>query len=1308
MAGTWYVDDDNYNPAYSTYADYENAGLDGKSEATAFGTIQIAVTKASNSDTIIVLPGTYDKDSGSGLGNARVHIAKYGLTLRSKEGKAVTHIVGAPDPETGGAGPNALKCVFIANNHVTVEGFTLRGGRSADASDTGWPGRGGAAGSNYGTGENYLVDCAIYDTISSYAAVFQVNCLRCEISGCTSLVPGDPHIYSANLINCFVHDNKANNYLIWGGKICNTTVASEANYSHMTRASSIYNCIFDSGNGDMYTPNVTSNISLRGSVLIAPAAGDCHPRAGTAADGTGDAQCIGDLGVRDDLELYFDFEGKPIPKTGRINLGCYQSTKAAAGGRINFAGTYSVDGNYPHRVAAYAYPETYPTQFMVTAATGRLVKGVITGAASAVRTPDLDDTIALMPPAGANQAITFTAHAAEAELWVAADGNDETGDGTQKNPYRTIQHAIDAASTNTVVNVGPGTYGIGEAHYPVNASSEEVTQYGKAAVTVYDKCVRVVSTEGAEKTFIVGTVDPDYAADATLPGCGPNAARCVLMSGGSNNGSSVSGFTLTGGATARSGDAVSWGGGYFCPKGYNAVTDCIVSNNAAHVCAGGYAGRVERCLFMDNKGDGSTAGGDWNSPIFGCVFAGNPASSTANGAICGNAIAYNCTLIGASDEFPFAQNASGTKIYNSIIFGGDQNCPNMTRSGNVLWGGTDPDLRTSEKFADPLFAAPAAGDYSIKSISPALGAGDLTAGNYFANSSTGYGGGRLIFTNGLPLAGAVQDLAACGAELFVDAANGGIAVEDGVIGYNDMSLAGMVTLAPTNGTRPCVGYLVNGVTNYFADLGDGRRFITVDQAVAAGGINVTALYSQDWHVDAVSGNDANPGCKAFPLRTLAASMENAAAGDTVHAAPGDYNQGMMCHDPNYNAVSSRVVVASNVELIADEGPEVTFITGANSPNPVTPTPSSLFAGGGPGAVRCVYLRANATVRGFTIRNGRQNGTSDNDANGHAAGILGTSAWTATAYNCVITNCCGWRGGGVHGVTAVNCRFVDCKSASGSAGRGAAFIGCVFGPGCNGQYIDYPSGSGVHNCTFLEYANAVANCGNSTPVCNSIVIGKVVAKSTNLMTLRNCIITPDAIDEASAPYVTLDNCREMDAAEMLLNEDGSLQSGSPAIDTGSNQLVRVELDGKDFCGGQRIYNGNVDVGAYEYDWRASYARTIHPSRCAVTAASPDVLQGEGKVLVTGTLDATFIGTGGGRRYSVKVPVNVTGNGRLDIVSDGAVLASYTLADGAQTFVRRSVNDTDAYSFVYVPGESDTGCAEIGSALWHAAGFSIGFR
>ena len=50
-AGTWYVDDDKYG-----------SSGDGRSAATAFGTIQEAMDNASlqEGDTVILMPGTYD------------------------------------------------------------------------------------------------------------------------------------------------------------------------------------------------------------------------------------------------------------------------------------------------------------------------------------------------------------------------------------------------------------------------------------------------------------------------------------------------------------------------------------------------------------------------------------------------------------------------------------------------------------------------------------------------------------------------------------------------------------------------------------------------------------------------------------------------------------------------------------------------------------------------------------------------------------------------------------------------------------------------------------------------------------------------------------------------------------------------------------------------------------------------------------------------------------------------------------------------------------------------------------------------
>ncbi len=415
-------------------------------------------------------------------------------------------------------------------------------------------------------------------------------------------------------------------------------------------------------------------------------------------------------------------------------------------------------------------------------------------------------------------------------------------------------------------------------------------------------------------------------------------------------------------------------------------------------------------------------------------------------------------------------------------------------------------------------------------------------------------------------------------------------------------------------------------------------------------------------------------------------------------------------------ISSRVVVVSGAILKADQGPDVTFISGADAT--ISPVASGTYAGCGTNALRCVYLNSNSRVEGFTVRNGRFNGLNPDTVDSRSGGVYGYNT-SSIAYGCVITNCWGYRGGGCYGCTAVNCRFIDNRSHDGPAGKCAALYGCHLIRGYITAPISSPRGVGIVNCTIsgenfsaltgsAKVGNIVAYSEAKYPLRNCIILGAFAATEARPFVLENCVLQTGLYNESSAPYITMTDCIETNLEAIAIGDDGRLEADSVAIDHGDNAKVEAVLAGKDAAIEQRIYNGRVDAGAYEYDWRASYARTLHPSRCSVTSASPEVVQGEGKVLVTGMLDTTFAGIGGGQRYTVRVPVNVTGNGRLDVVSDGAVLASYTFADGAQTFVRTSMNSSDAYSFVYVPGESDTGCAEIGSALWRTTGTSILFR
>lgn len=211
-----------------------------------------------------------------------------------------------------------------------------------------------------------------------------------------------------------------------------------------------------------------------------------------------------------------------------------------------------------------------------------------------------------------------------------------------------------------------------------------------------------------------------------------------------------------------------------------------------------------------------------------------------------------------------------------------------------------------------------------------------------------------------------------------------------------------------------------------------------------------------------------------------------------------------------------------------------------------------------------------------------------------------------------------------------------------------------------------------------------------------------------MHLYNCVVAEGAISDAVAPYVHMTDCVVTNIEAIALAADGSITKDSCSVDFGSNAYVSESVMDMDFVGGQRIYNGRVDAGAYEFDWRDKYAGTILAKRCTVGKASPEVLQGEGKVLVTGTLETEIIGSGNGCRYLVEIPVKVTGNGVLYVVKNGETAASYDLADGEQIFSYKSLDDSESVSFVYAQGESDTGCAEIGAAKTTSFAFMVILR
>ena len=98
---TWYVDDDNCpGPGSGTPED-------------PFCSIQDGIDVASNADTVLVEPGTY---------NELIDFLGKAITVRSSGGRDVTTIDGT------GLNDSVVKCINGEGPDTVLEGFTITGG----------------------------------------------------------------------------------------------------------------------------------------------------------------------------------------------------------------------------------------------------------------------------------------------------------------------------------------------------------------------------------------------------------------------------------------------------------------------------------------------------------------------------------------------------------------------------------------------------------------------------------------------------------------------------------------------------------------------------------------------------------------------------------------------------------------------------------------------------------------------------------------------------------------------------------------------------------------------------------------------------------------------------------------------------------------------------------------------------------------------------------------------------------------------------------------------------------------------------
>ena len=816
-------------------------------------------------------------------------------------------------------------------------------------------------------------------------------------------------------------------------------------------------------------------------------------------------------------------------------------------------------------------------------------------------------------------------------VWYVDPSGKNNATGAVDDPCKTLVEVMEKVTPDNgdIVYAAPGIYDKGEV----------VVGGIKYRVSI-PVGTKLVSLGTRENTFLVGKAD---TAENAVNGCGPGAVRCGYLAAGAE----IHGFTITGGRDdlvnpIDDDKKLERPGGLLGADKNNCIAYSCVFSNLVTRCRGGALNNIISigCYFADNSAGDNVADSFQTDDAYSCVFG-----PTKNYHVYYNCYLYNCTLLG---------NVRNSYVYNSLILGGDSGNNQYFNSFYVTKDGTttvDDDCVQISKEDAP---------YDSRTFAPLPTSKVIDAGNssYIKPDSESpyfdYLGNPRIYGNAI-------DIGAVESRTYVKAVD--------TEGLDITGLDGELTMIPLGGLKVTItrnyktALKVKGIRINGGELFEfeGESCDRIWEGEFADGQNATieVVYvdKNDWYVDAVNGDDGNDGYTPYRARrTLKAAMElpHLRAGEIVHAAAGVYDEGEVWHqdsDSHFSG-SNRVVVVSGVGLVSTNA-ELTVIKG--SPHDDTTAIGSA-------SVRCVFLKDGSWIENFTITNGFARGRWDPD--GYGGGVCSV-------------------GGAV-----VGCRIVGCSSASlGKLVYGGTFICC---------YCEDSLSHGNHQFSNLDaLINSVV--GKGTVRATSLVLNSNLNGNMAESTAYNSYVYYDAgqsrFYSSRLYYAAKETSSTDDKTIANLKKEPSLDSEyRPSLnderycDAGDRNWYDTlfperwaRFKGRDYAGGQRIYNGKIDIGAGEADWRGVYTAALSARRTLVAEASSGVTAGE-KALNLAAGDTLVL------RFDTK---GVEGAASLAVVSDGDVSV---MCDG-----KAASKSGNVYTFVAGPGIAEVTISVSSSAV-----------